>query len=163
MGYQTGNEKLPWVCLRLLLVQGQMLAGLLSWPQATFASKVELDKAAGAVQVGVWVVGGGLSGTQLVGVLWRRGEVVSSRLLLGSAGRTCTFKKHCWASEPSTTTTAVNAPLLLAGSTPPGAGMPQDVWGHAGWAGACAAVASVTTWRMLSIRHQFVPGVMTKR
>jgi electron transfer flavoprotein alpha/beta subunit len=29
-----------------------MLAGLLRWPQATFASKVELDKAAGNVKVG---------------------------------------------------------------------------------------------------------------
>jgi electron transfer flavoprotein beta subunit len=29
-----------------------MLAGLLKWPQATFASKVEFDKAAGSVKVG---------------------------------------------------------------------------------------------------------------
>jgi hypothetical protein len=32
-------------------LQGQMLAALLQWPQATFASKVELDKAAGKVKV----------------------------------------------------------------------------------------------------------------
>jgi electron transfer flavoprotein alpha/beta subunit len=33
------------------MLQGQMLAALLSWPQATFASKVELDQAAGSVKV----------------------------------------------------------------------------------------------------------------
>ncbi|WIA14839.1 hypothetical protein OEZ85_001558 [Tetradesmus obliquus] len=37
---------------------GQMLAGLLSWPQATFASKVELDKAAGSAKVTREVDGG---------------------------------------------------------------------------------------------------------
>jgi electron transfer flavoprotein alpha/beta subunit len=31
-----------------------MLAALLKWPQATFASKVEFDKAAGSVQVGTY-------------------------------------------------------------------------------------------------------------
>ena len=29
-----------------------MLAALLKWPQATFASKVELDKAGGSIKVG---------------------------------------------------------------------------------------------------------------
>jgi electron transfer flavoprotein alpha/beta subunit len=33
------------------VLQGQMLAALLKWPQATFASKVEFDKAAGSVKV----------------------------------------------------------------------------------------------------------------
>lgn len=37
---------------------GQMLAALLKWPQATFASKVELDKAAGSIQVTREVDGG---------------------------------------------------------------------------------------------------------
>uniref|UniRef100_A0A383WD85 Electron transfer flavoprotein subunit beta n=1 Tax=Tetradesmus obliquus TaxID=3088 RepID=A0A383WD85_TETOB len=37
---------------------GQMLAGLLSWPQATFASKVELDKAASSAKVTREVDGG---------------------------------------------------------------------------------------------------------
>jgi electron transfer flavoprotein alpha/beta subunit len=36
----------------LVLLQGQMLAALLAWPQATFASKVEVDAAAGSVKVG---------------------------------------------------------------------------------------------------------------
>jgi hypothetical protein len=40
--------------LLVMVVQGQMLAGLLRWPQATFASKVELDKAARTIQVGGW-------------------------------------------------------------------------------------------------------------
>lgn len=35
----------------LIVVTGQMLAGLLSWPQATFASKVDVDRSRGAVKV----------------------------------------------------------------------------------------------------------------
>lgn len=42
----------------LLLLQGQMLAGLLNWPQATFASKVEVDRSAGCVTVTREVDGG---------------------------------------------------------------------------------------------------------
>lgn len=37
---------------------GQMLAGLLKWPQATFASKVEVDRSSGAVTVTREVDGG---------------------------------------------------------------------------------------------------------
>ena len=33
------------------ILQGQMLAALLSWPQAAFASRVEVDEAAGSVKV----------------------------------------------------------------------------------------------------------------
>ena len=36
---------------KFLLRAGQMLAALLGWPQATFASKVEADPAAGTATV----------------------------------------------------------------------------------------------------------------
>jgi electron transfer flavoprotein alpha/beta subunit len=39
------------MCAACWVLQGQMLAALLKWPQATFASKVDLDKAAGSVKV----------------------------------------------------------------------------------------------------------------
>jgi hypothetical protein len=52
-------------------VQGQMLAALLSWPQATFASKVEVDQAAGSVKVrrggGDWVAAAAAA------AYWRKG------------------------------------------------------------------------------------------
>lgn len=38
--------------------QGQMLAGLLNWPQATFASKVEFDQSSGSVKVTREIDGG---------------------------------------------------------------------------------------------------------